>query len=192
MKYLYLFVSILFLPLAAQASLEVESFYLFEGDSHGDFKDHIVVCLSDGSQWKVHPNEIPEASGWEIGTSISLSPRMSSFLYASEHKFLLNNLATGESVKAMLVNYNKEPLTIAHVSTFTMANHIGIGFLISIPIFETYYHLTLSDGTDWIISEVEGPFMEGQEVYMSSPENSGNSQPFIIIRKGREAVWISK
>src|ERR1700722_14637798 len=53
------------------------SVYTFEGDSHGDFQGDLAVLLSDGSAWKVHPDDRDKISNWNIGDSMHISLRTS-------------------------------------------------------------------------------------------------------------------
>lgn len=196
MKYLFF---VLVLSIATiQANLEIKSFDLFKGDSHGDFKGDIVLCLSDGSRWKAHPEERAQATDWNIGASVSISPRTEFYFFKREHKLLLNNLNTGESIKAMLILYDENPLTISHVSTYTLADYVWEW----VPVWDvfrgefTYQYqytcrpilikdLILSDGTEWTVRKHLDSFVKGAKVYVGT-----DPRPFIITGREREAVWL--
>lgn len=122
MKCKRLFFLILFLPIMVIASLEIETFQLFDGDKYGDFRNNIVVCLSDGSRWKVHPDDMVNLSEWKIGASISLFPRSSSYWLKREHKFRLYNADIDESVKAMIISY-EAPLAITNVFQYSYVDY---------------------------------------------------------------------
>jgi hypothetical protein len=53
-----------------------------------------IAALSDGTFWRIVPNDIPLARSWALGTGVSLTPSDPGRLWP----FNLINLATGESV----------------------------------------------------------------------------------------------
>lgn len=206
MKIISLCFLILMMPIVGQANLEIEAFHLFEGDRHGDFKDNIVISLSDGSQWKVHPEQTAEVNSWKIGASISLSPRTDSYLIKREHKFSMTNKDIDKSVKIMLISYNQEEsLVISDIIDYFYTDYKWD----LVPVWDFYnwrytYHLqyvpytvygktvTLSDGTEWMIEEDFDSFRMNQPVYVIHPETSQEATPVLIIGNEREAIWFSQ
>lgn len=201
MKYILLLSTFLFLSIPLQAISEIESFDLYEGDNHGDFKDNFVVYLSDGSRWKVHPDETERLREWKIGESIDIHLRTSFYWFKREHKFFLKNHNRGESIKAMIVHYGEEPLRIVNTldsfHTEYRANiHNGVDLKGNLYTYVTYdpyivqtRNIFLSDGSQGIVRHHLDKFILGAKVYIGSRETGDDSKCIIITGKEREAVW---
>lgn len=177
---------------------EIEGFYLFEGDKHGDFKGNIVAALSDGSAWKGHPADRNIMRQWEPGDSVHIEVRTTSYWFKREHKFLLYNHDKKESIRAMLVNYGDRAMKIAFASdaypTSTeevcYSEHDSEGNNIGRWCHEEpcdyKKRIILSDGNEKIISSSLSYFTTGTKVYIGFNDSKSF---FIISGLEREAKW---
>ncbi len=179
---------------------EIEGFYLFEGDRHGDFKGDLVVVLSDGSAWKGHPENISKLNYWEAGDVVHIEARTSFYWFKREHKFLLYNHDRNESVKAMLIDYGESPLEItfttkAYPTSTELVPVHGIDMddnpkITGHEIEPCNYkkRILISDGSTFEINKNLYHFKVGVNVYFGF---NGSEKPefFIITGNEREAKW---
>ena len=109
----------------------------FAGDRHGAFRGDLVAKLSDGSEWKVHPENRDSFSRWCQGDVVRVMARTDWYWFKREHKFSLYNYNTNESVKVMIVAHKlfPESLRIASVDYY-------YGGYTYVPVTETVtiYH----------------------------------------------------
>ncbi|MDR3624104.1 MAG: hypothetical protein P4L16_03065 [Chlamydiales bacterium] len=198
-KYIFITILLLVFLIPLKATIEIERYQLFSGDKHGDFKNDIVVYLTDGSGWKTHPNDKDLLSTWKPGESIHISLRTSYYYFKREHKFLLYNHDRKESVKAMLIDYGPHPLSISSTSGvyFTDTDTIPITFLDENGEIFTIYELepiykkdiSLNDGSTCVIYKHFNAFIPDAQVYIGFNETP--DEFFIITGQEREAVWSS-
>lgn len=176
--------------------LRIESVYKFEGDKHGDFKGDFVTVLSDGSRWKIHPQDSYKYRKWSTGSPVHIAKRTSYYYFKREHKFELVNLTNNETVRAMLVQYPPTPLFIAYIEqiesgvpfrTYSKGNQI-VKTKYSTRS-ETFLHL--SDGTIWKINPYPFLWEEGAHagayVYVSFNKDGTGFDYFLITDLEREA-----
>ena len=209
--YFYSFFFGVFLLIATLCSAQSETqsklssymmgFDVFLGDKHGDFKGDLIAILSDGSAWKIHPNDREKASSWELDSSVHISLRTSFYWFKREHKFLLCNHDKGDSVKVMVVKYAESPLQIIETSGIYPTNMIEVeeymgNDIRGYPIFEEEIiptdfkkDIVLSDGTVWVIGEKFQDFRPEIPVYMGVKETEEGTKRFLICGNEREAVW---
>jgi hypothetical protein len=175
--------------------------YEFQGDSHGDFRGDIVAVLSDGSQWKVHPDHPRKFSRWDVGDIIHVEYRTSFYWFKREHKFHLYNHSNGEYVKVMLANYGDESLVVVNASKPCATDSITVP-IYSVDSSGNWYVsgydqvpcgyrsvITLSDGTVWNINKKFSNFKYGRKVYVGYNESATAYRPFLISGTEREASW---
>lgn len=190
-----------FVANAANEQVVLAGAYIFQGDSHGDFRGDLVAILSDGSQWKVHPDNPEKFRRWNMGDRIHVAVRTSFYWFKREHKFHLYNHENGECVKAMLVNYGEAPLVIVDATKPTATDSV------TVPIYATdangnlyvvgykdvpctyRSYVTLSDGSVWQIGKNFSSFTYGRKVYVGYNESSTAFKPFLISGTEREAGW---
>ena len=174
---------------------------IFEGDRHGDFSGNLVAFLSDGSAWKIHPDDTDKMDNWEIGDSVHVSLRTSFYWFKREHKFLLRNHEKGASVKVMIIEHSKPPIEVVSASGVYPTGVIVVEEFLGIsprgePLFveETIpcnfkKDVFLSDGTSWQIEEHFDAFDPGVPIYFGVKEMDDSCRLFLISGTEREAIW---
>lgn len=179
----------------------LQGFDIFPGDRHGDFEGDLLAILSDGSAWKIHPDDQEKASNWELGDFVHISVRTSFYWFKREHKFLLCNHNRGEALKVMIIRHAQPPLQILATSDTYPTNMIEVEEYVANdrlgnPIFEEEIipadfkkEITLNDGTSWIIGEKFEDFSPETFVYMGEKETEEGIDKFLICGTEREAVW---
>ncbi|MEM1282834.1 MAG: hypothetical protein AAGG81_04695, partial [Chlamydiota bacterium] len=191
-----------YLQEAFSEQTELLGAYIFQGDSHGDFRGDYVAVLSDGSQWKVHPDQPEKFQGWNVGDRIHVEVRTSFYWFKREHKFHLYNHNNGEYIKVMLVDYGDQPLvvidatkpvatdsyTVPIIRTDSNGNIYVVGHREVPCSYQSY--VTISDGSVWTISKEFSKFKYGRKVYVGYNESSVSIDPLLISGIEREASWV--
>lgn len=191
--------SFLFLFAATSVHAQtVEGFYVFQGDSCGDFKGDTVILLSDGSAWKVHPDQKRAVPQWQVGDDVRVSIRNSHYYFKREHKFkLVNHALGGKSLKVMLVDYGHYPLYVVDASEpyATRIDWVPVkddqGNIVDHTPVEADFQkdLILSDGTSCKINANLHCFNPGTFVYHGVYRNKVGFAHFLITGIERHAVW---
>ncbi len=190
---------------------------LFDGDSHGDFKNDFVATLSDGSAWKVHPDDTEKFSAWQLNDQIYVHARRSRYWFKREHNLELYNIKLNESVKAMLVEYPQEPLYVTDVACYIADRYLrtkeyvasnGKTFEVLDWILESDYKkdkspsiwtavyrtkVTLSDGSSWLLFKKpqDNGFVVGEKAYVSANRGCKCCEVFFFLIHGieRDSKW---
>lgn len=190
-------------PIVTNPELPVyalQSFTHFEGDKHGDFVGDLVAILNDGSCWKVHPKDQSQFSNWKQDDAIYVSKRPSDYWFKREHKFQLNNLSNGETVRVMLVQYPAYPLKITDAYTLLVDSYVKTTSWVDAWGYIHYnyytvdvYHkrLHLSNGTTCTLTHEGsfGYFCIGDSVYIGYNQEKKGTSFFIVSGLEREANW---
>jgi len=171
--------------------------YIFKGDRHNDFSGDPVCVLSDGSAWKIHPEDVEMYNLWSPDDGIHVQVRTSFFWFKREHKFELQNSSRDESVRVMLVQYPSDPLTINDVKNIKKPRLLTTSYKIDGEVYESSRWVRvwktliyLSDGTTWIIDGGNRThFKTGDFVYLGQHTQSPQLSYFFIVGDEREAVW---
>lgn len=176
----------------------LEAVSLYHGDNHGDFKNNYVAILSDGSRWKIHPDDADKFSSWTINDECHIAVRTSFYFFKREHKFELFNHTRNESVRAMIVRYPPDPLKIIDMDIYvyetwyeTICQTDEEGHVIYCYEEERRSYeakIYLSDGTIWIARNF-GSFDVGAFVYVGYNIKNGGIYCFMLTGAQREAVW---
>jgi hypothetical protein len=176
----------------------INSTSTFSGDSHGEFFGNSVTILSDGSAWKVHPDDELKYSLWLPGETVHPQVRTSFYWFKREHKFELQNLCRNESIRVMLVQYPTYPLYITHVDWVEHGGYYtthktkdASGNSYSLIKWNPLYlkNVYLNDGSIWHIVTDNKNFKEGKFVYSGIQTNANGFEYFLIAGTEREAVW---
>ena len=179
----------------------IESVEIFEGDKHGDFKNHLVAILSDGSGWKIHPGDHQKFSRWSPEELIQIRKRTSSYWFKREHKFELYNYSNKETVRVMLVQYPFHPTYITATDTYLVDTIItpytwmdAFGILHYGYSSTDIYHkvVYLNDGSSWVIKDKNefSFFNTNDYVYIGFNSSHQGICPFLISGIQREAHWV--
>lgn len=180
---------------------------IFRGDRHGQFEGDYVADLSDGSAWKVHPEDREVYAGWHVGDTLRAKVRTDFYWFKREHKFWLYNMTRGESVKAMIIQHKGyfHELKIVSTDSYAKSTHT-VEVLTTVRDFNTGRErlvttyktepcdfrkvLRLSDGSFWVIKEKFDLFSLGTTVYIGAQGSSTNFYDFVFITGDeREADW---
>lgn len=133
---------------------KIEAFGTYEGENDGKFKDDILVSLSDGSQWKIHPQDTHSIKDFNVGEDIYLGVRLRTYFFNRDHFFTISKKGTFSIVRVKLIKMPEEPLKIVNIKE-------------SINFIKYYRNLTLSDGSEWVITEDFQYYDIGDTVYVS-------------------------
>lgn len=77
----------------------------YNGDRSGRFVGDPLATLSDGSQWKVHPDNKKRFFDWQQGDKVYILPRTSFYWFKREHKFKMYNATKDQYIKVMFIRY---------------------------------------------------------------------------------------
>lgn len=180
---------------------QINLFSHFNGDRHGDFKGDILVHLTDGSIWKVHPDDRETVSNWGPDEIVHIQLRKSFYWFKREHKFSMLNHFRGESVKVMLIFHGTYPRQIIWTSgpkarkvTYQPVYHTdekGNRFWVGQREIKSdwYQAIQMDDGSYWEIKGKYDCFKEGTPAFVGNDDQEGDNLPFIIVKNEREAVW---
>ncbi len=198
--YILFFTSILFSFDGTIPVYTMQAVTLFDGDKHGEFKDNLVAILSDGSGWKIHPQDHGKFNKWNHHDAIQVRKRTSMYWFKREHKFELHNLSNHEDIRVMLVRYPEYPTYIlgtdtyiaeVQIRTFTWQDVSGWVHYNSytVPIYHKLIYL--SDGTSWNIKDdKQFPYFNlNNYVYMGYNNEKKGISPFMVTGLQREARW---
>lgn len=188
----------------------IQETLVYGGDRHGDFRGDYVVALSDGSLWKVHPNDRLRYESWFIGDQVHVSVRTDFYWFKREHKFLLNNDSRPDAVKVMLVGHKQyPPLKIAQTKTYYKSESPHYEDQVSTS-YDNYGNtktkvkskfvgykgsdprkvLILSDGSCWVVKEHLNDYQVGMNVYIGVQGDPTRFYDYVIISGDeREATW---
>lgn len=164
---------------------QISTYYQFDGDRHKQFAGNPVIVLSDGSSWKVHPQDIDMLSHFSPSDWVHVAVRTSWYWFKREHKFELVNHNNGSTIRVMLVRHKTVPLYIAHSEKFVSSYATykttteSRTETTTVPVFSK--KLTLSDGSHWILSEKTGKFSMGNNVIVAANFDDGHFESFYII-----------
>lgn len=182
---------------------------IFVGDRHGDFEGDYVTHLSDGSAWKIHPDNREVYQTWCVGDVVRIKVRTDWYWFKREHKFFLYNQTRGESAKVMLIQHINYPYPLKIVSSETYAKSTK---LVRVPKAVLVYKngkfveemtivyesqpcdyrkiLGLSDGSYWVIKNDFDLFTLGTAVYIGAQGSQTEFYDFVlIVGDQREAQW---
>lgn len=184
----------------------IESFAIYNGDNQGGFKDNFTIILTDGSTWKIHPDDQKKISQWNIHDIVQVWVRTSFYWFKRAHKFELHNISLDDSVKVMLVRYPDYPLRIVETETrisdidIIIISHVDAeGNIFYIQQFIDVYEkkLYLSDGTVWTLSSRNisdniffNSYNQGDFVYIGSRCSDQGFKFFIVTDIGRKSKWV--
>lgn len=178
----------------------------YDGDRHGQFAGDRTLILNDGSEWKVHPEDNAKASLWGMNEITHPRARLTKFWFKREHKFELYNHLRNETVRAMLIRYPYQALSVLSVVDLELRGDIKFrnakdeyGHIIydssGKPVVESYWEMIyekcalLSDGTVWTLKSNEKAFSPGKYVYVSANNTIDSFTYILIIGSEREALW---
>ncbi len=133
--------------------LTIEDTFFFEGDSFGEFKGDYVAILSDGSGWKVHPDDRYKFSLWSHHDEIQIRERSSFYWFERKHHFELYNRFNDQTVRVMFVKYPPYPIQIL-ATDICLAKTFWEGE--DFDIYPVYYYdkiLYLSNGSVWVVHD---------------------------------------
>lgn len=152
----------------------------FQGDRHDEFFGDLVAIFSDGSAWKVHPEDRVLFQGWKKNDTVSITLRDDSYWFSRQHHFAILNFTRKESVRAMLVRQKKEPLKVIATRFFFKDSFWG----------EFRKELTLSDQSKWVIQDDFSNFTIGKPLYIGAIGAPNEYYDFLLITGDqREALY---
>ena len=171
---------------------------VFNGDRHGDFRNDYVAILSDGSEWKIHPQDRDMFSNWNINDYVHIRVRTSFYWFKREHKFEMYNHTRNEAARVMIIQYPYYPLIIVNTQTYLTNSEL-------VPIttkdengneYTDYYLVNtyekviyLNDGSAWIIKNDIDSFNQGNYVYLGVNDARDGMYFFVLTGTEREAAW---
>lgn len=173
---------------------------IFRGDSHGQFLGDSVAILSDGSAWKIHPEDTEKYSRWSVGDRVRIRYRTEFYWFKREHKFSLYNQTNGESCRVMIAQHSNYPYRrIESTELLTREEYVTKtkvvdGKRIKKSSWEQVPYakiLRLSDGSIWRIKNRSkfDRFSMGTSVFVGVQGTPGIDYDFIlIIGLEREAI----
>lgn len=187
---------------------QINGTLIYEGDQHGNFEGDYVAYLSDGSCWKVHPNDREKYESWSQDDLVRIKVRTSFYWFKREHKFSLYNYNRGEEVFVMLVRHADMPIqkritqTDMYIHSYNYVTKYRTEYywkdgnlrdrVVAYSEAEPVYRkvIVLSDGSHWVIKEKMNDFTIGQSVYLGAQGVAKKWYDFILITgTEREAVW---
>jgi hypothetical protein len=178
----------------------LQSIRNFEGDKKGEFRNDFTAVLSDGSAWKIHPQDRGLFSRWALNDELEVGVRTSFYWFKREHKFYLYNSTREEEARVMLVDYQGMPLYVSVAQT-DLVNEAYVPYTYSdsqgrvqtsYNIKRTYAKkLILNDSSVWTIKD-EGKFdafKTNTQVYLSRDPLHEEIGFFLVSGLEREAVF---
>lgn len=172
----------------------------FRGDSQGAFVGNPVAILSDGSAWKIHPEDAEKYSHWSVNDRLRVRYRTEFYWFKREHKFWLYNHNNGESCRVMIAQHSNYPFRRIESTellsreeyvekvTYIDGTKYKKGSWEQVPYAKI---LRLSDGSIWRIKNQKkfDQFPMGASVFVGVQGTPGIEYDFIlIVGLEREAI----
>lgn len=175
----------------------IEAVYPFKGDSKGEFVGDLVFRLNDGSEWKTHKKDAKTTKRWSQSDFIEVSIRTSFYFFKREHKFILTNHTRKETARAMIINYQYNPVFVKHVELLEVDRKLmdkyetHDGQVVKVKEWVVYYHqfLHLSNGEIWRNKSPDYSFKEGAFVYVVYSYSSDGFETAVVRGTGRNSYW---
>jgi hypothetical protein len=164
----------------------------FRGDSHGEFKGDYVTILSDGSAWKIHPQDRFKYESWSSGEHVHIMYRTDFYFFSRQHKFWLYNHDRNESCRVMLAQHSTYPwkhvesTAILKKEQFVTEDVVVNGELVKMGrwVLAPYAKIVrLNDGSTWKIKNHKkfNLYEPGVQVYVGVQGTPGVEYDFIVI-----------
>ncbi len=135
----------------------------------GKYQGDCVLFFTNGSQWKVHPDDQSRCFHWVSTDNLTITSRKI-FCCKWDHSFIITNTTLNESVKAMLVDHGPNA---TYVTELKPSDHWG------------YTQVLLSDDSCFEVLFEKSSFSIGDKVYIVEMNSHDSFWNYALI-KGTE------